>query len=80
MPKSAKKERLDRRIAKASEVEGRFSGLLEAAPKMQGIFLNFQLSDDVYRHPGAGDDVDSENATAHNNSGGRVGVSAVFSI
>jgi PAS domain-containing protein len=32
MPKSVKKERLDRRIAKASEAEGRFPGLLEAAP------------------------------------------------
>ena len=32
MPKSVKKKRLDRRIAKTSEAEGRFSGLLDAAP------------------------------------------------
>ena len=32
MPKSVKKERLDRRIGKASEAAGRFPGLLEAAP------------------------------------------------
>jgi PAS domain S-box-containing protein len=32
MPKSVKKQRLDQRIAKASEAEGMFPGLLEAAP------------------------------------------------
>jgi PAS domain S-box-containing protein len=32
MPKSVKKERLDRRIAKASVAEGRFPGPLEAVP------------------------------------------------